>query len=390
MLLVVTTRCLAGDSVGASTPFRPSDPLNQAAFEHYYNLDYDAAIQDFERILARHPNDPFAVNHLLSAVQVRELYRMGAMNTGEYSNDSFVGQAHRPADPAQKERIKVLVQQAEKLEEAELARNPANVDMLYARGVTRGQFALYTALIERAWFSALRNAVGARRDHERVLELDPHYTDAKLVVGAHNYVMGSLSFAVKVAVAMVGLSGDKDKGLQYLDDAYRANGETSVDAGVVLMVFLRREHRYGDALQIARTIGPRFPRNYLFPLEEANLLRASDKNDDAEQQYRRVWQNGREGKYGSLHYEIAALGLGDLLRGEKKYPAAATAYELAGEVAGADPELLQKANLGAGEMYDLLQKRDLAVKKYEAVVAVNSGNAEADKARKRMKEAYRE
>ena len=75
-----------------------------------------------------------------------------------------------------------------------------------------------------------------------------------------------------------------------------------------------------------------------------------------------IWQNGREGKYGNLHYEIAALGLGDLLRSEKKYQAAAAAYELVSEVAGADPELLQKANLGAGEMYDQLQKRDLAVK----------------------------
>jgi len=389
MLLVVTEVCLAADPT-VSTAFRPSDPLNQAAFEHYYNLDHDAAIQDFERILASHPNDPFAVNHLLSAIQVRELYRMGAMTTGEYANDSFIGQAHRPADPAQKQRIKQLVQRAEKLEDAELARNPKNVDMLYARGVTRGQFALYTALIERAWFSALRNAVGARRDHERVLELDPRYTDAKLVVGAHNYVMGSLSFAVKMAVALVGLSGDKDKGLQYLNDAYRGNGETSVDAGIVLMVFLRREHRYGDALQIASAIGPRFPRNYLLPLEEANLLRASGKGGEAEEQYRRVWQNGREGKYGSLHYEIAALGLGDLLRSQKKYQAAAPAYELVSEVTGADPELLQKANLGAGEMYDQLQKRDLAVKKYEAVVATNAGNAEAEKARKRIKDAYRE
>jgi len=389
MLLVLAQVCLAADPA-VSTPLRPSDPLNQAAFEHYYNLDYDAATQDFEKILARHPNDPFAVNHLLSAIQVRELYRMGAMNTGDYSNDNFIGQAHRPADPAEKQRIKQLVEQAEKLENAELARNPNNVDMLYARGVTRGQFALYTALIERAWFSALRNAVGARRDHERVLELAPQYTDAKLVVGAHNYVMGNLSLAVKIAVALVGLSGDKDKGLQYLNDAYRANGETSVDAGVVLMVFLRREHRYGEALQIARAIGPRFPRNSLLPLEEANLLRASGKSGDAEEQYRRVWQNGREGKYGSLHYEIAALGLGDLLRGEKKYQAAAAAYELVSEVTSADPELLQKANLGAGEMYDQLQKRDLAVKKYEAVVATNSGNAEADKARKRIKDAYRE
>jgi hypothetical protein len=389
ILLVLVRTCLAAAPT-ISTALRPPDPLNSAAFEHYYNVDYDAAVQDFERILARHPNDAFALNHLLSAIQVRELYRMGAMNSGEYSNDNFIGQAHRPADPAQKERIKQLVQTAEKLEDAELARHPNNVDMLYARGVTRGQFALYTALIERAWFSALRNAVGARRDHERVLELAPQYTDAKLIVGAHNYVMGNLSLAVRMAVALVGLSGDKDKGLRYLSDDYNANGETSVDAGVVLMVFLRREHRYDEALQIARVIGPRFPRNYLLPLEEANLLRASGKSGEAEEQYRRVWQNGREGKYGSLHYEIAALGLGDLLRSEKKYQAAAAAYEMVGEVTGADPELLQKANLGAGEMYDQLQKRDLAVRKYEAVVATNSGNAEAEKARKRMKDAYRE
>jgi len=389
VLLVLAEVCLAADPA-VSAVLRPPDLLNAAAFEHYYGLDYDAAIQDFEKILARHPNDPFAVNHLLSAIQVRELYRMGAMNTGEYANDSFIGQAHRPAEPAQKVRIRQLVEQAEKLEDAELARNPNNVDMLYARGVTRGQFALYTALIERAWFSSLRNAVGARHDHERVLELAPQYVDAKLVVGAHNYVMGSLSFAVKMAVALAGLSGDKDKGIQYLNDAYHANGETSVDAGVVLMVFLRREHRYGEALQIARTIGPRFPRNYLLPLEEANLQRASGKTSEAEEQYRRVWQNGREGKYGSLHCEIAALGLGDLLRSEKKYQAAAAAYELVSDVTGADPELLQKANLGAGEMYDQLQNRDLAVKKYEAVVATNSGNAEADKARRRMKDAYRE
>jgi hypothetical protein len=104
--LILAASCLAADP----NIYRPNDPLNQAAFQHYYNLDHDAAIQDFEHILARHPNDPFAVNHLLSAIQVRELYRMGAMNTGDYSNDNFIGIAHRPADPAQKQRIKQLVE----------------------------------------------------------------------------------------------------------------------------------------------------------------------------------------------------------------------------------------------------------------------------------------
>ena len=218
--------------------FRPSDPENQVAFERLYNLDYDAAIQGFEKVLSHHPNDPFVVNHLLSAILVRELYRTGAMNTGEFANDSFVGQVHRPADPAQKERIKQLVQQAEKLEEEQLKRNPHDVDILYARGATRAQFALFTGLLERAWFSALRNAVGARHDHERVLELSPQYHDANLVVGTHNYVMGSLPMWVKMAVSLVGLSGDREKGIRYLFDAARGNGETSVDADIVLLLSL--------------------------------------------------------------------------------------------------------------------------------------------------------
>ncbi len=319
VLLILSGLCVAADTF-SQTVFRPTDPQNQVAFERLYNLEYDAAVQDFEKVLARHPNDPYAVNHLLSAVLVRELYRIGAMNTGEYSNDSFVGQVHRPPDPAQTARIKQLVRQAQKLEEAELARNPKNVDVLYARGVTRAQFAAYTGLIERAWFSSLRNAVGARHDHERVLELSPSNMDAKLVVGTHNYIMGSLPLAVKVAVALVGLSGDKEKGIKQLSDAAHANGETSVDAGVLLMLFLRREHRYGEALETARSLTPRFPRNFLLSLEEGNLLRALGKNSEAEEQYRRVWQNGREGKYGNLHYEIAALGLGDL-RGRNVRPA---------------------------------------------------------------------
>lgn len=366
------------------------DPLVDAAFEHFYNMDYDRSIQEFEKLLDRHPNDPSAVNHLLTAVLLRELYKMGAMNTGEYANDSFIGQAHRPADPKVKERIKQLVERAENLEDVQLKANSTDVDALYARGVTRAQFSLYTGLVERAWFSALRNAVGARRDHERVLELNPQYVDAKLVVGTHNYVVGSLPWSVKAAVAMVGLSGTKEKGFEYLKEVANGSGENSVDAKVVLSLFLRREHRFDEARANMHELAARYPRNYLFPLEEANLLRAGGHRQEAAAGYRKVWQNGREGKYGSLHYEITAWGLGELLRSQKDYANAAAAYELVGEIQTPDPETLQKANLAAGEMYDLLQKRDLAMKKYQSVLAENASTPPAEQARKHIREAYRE
>lgn len=366
------------------------EPQVAAAFDRFYNMDYDRAVQEFQKILDRHPDDAAAVNHLLSTVLLRELYRMGAMNSGEYANNSFIGEAHRPADPKVKEQIRELVARAQGLEEQKLKANANDVDALYDRGVTRAQFSLYTALVERAWFSALRNAVGARRDHERVLELDPNYVDAKLVVGTHNYVMGSLSWSAKVAASIVGLSGSKEKGLQYLHDVAYSGGENSVDAKVVLALFLRRERRYEEAGVLMHELEERYPNNYLFPLEEANLLRAGGRAQEAASAYRRVWESGREGKYGSLHYEMAAWGLGELLRSQKDYAAAASAYELVIQTPAPDPEILQEATLAAGEMYDLLQKRDLAVKKYQMVLAENAGTPRAEQARKLMREAYRE
>ena len=345
---------------------RPPDALNPAAFEHFYDMDYEHSIQEFTQISQRHPGDPNALNHWLTAVLFRELYRIGALNAGEYANDSFINTKHGQADSHVCDQIKSLVQQAENIEEIRLNANPKDVATLYARGVTRAQFATYTALIEHAWFSALRNALGARRDHEKVLDLDPQYLDAKLIVGTHNYVVGSLPWGVKTASSMMGLGGSKDKGLQYLKEAAAGNSETSIDAKIVL------QYRH----------------NVLFALEEGNLLRAKGHNRDAEAVYRRVWQDGRNAKYAGLNFEVAAVALGDLLRSERNYAGAAGSYELVSQVSKPDRETAQKAAVSAGEMYDLLHNRDQAVKRYQAALALDSNSTLADTARKRLKEPY--
>jgi len=63
----------------------PKDTLTDVAFEHFYNMDYDRATQEFEKLVEKHPDDPFAVNHLLTVVLMHDLYDTGAMNTGDYS-----------------------------------------------------------------------------------------------------------------------------------------------------------------------------------------------------------------------------------------------------------------------------------------------------------------
>src|SRR5437868_462729 len=177
----------AGKPATTSAGSHRDDPYTRAGFEHFYSMDYDGAIHNFELAYKNRPGDPFAVNHVLTGVLFRELYRMGVLDPDAYANNSFVSQPHHPADPKAQARINALIRESVGLSEKRIEENPNDVDAIFARGVTRGMRSTYLALVERSWFAALRSAIGARRDHERVLQLDPNYTDAKLVVGIHNY-----------------------------------------------------------------------------------------------------------------------------------------------------------------------------------------------------------
>ncbi len=86
-------------------PFN-NNPIAKQAFDDFYNQDYDRAIRGFESLAKEHPDDPFATNYLLSAVLFKEMYRIGALDTESYANDSFMDRkASRPLDPAARARI---------------------------------------------------------------------------------------------------------------------------------------------------------------------------------------------------------------------------------------------------------------------------------------------
>ena len=367
-----------------------NDANTRKGFDHFYNLEYDKAIHEFELAQQAHPDDPFAVNHLMAGVIFKELYRIGALDTEAYAADNFLTKKPaEPLDPAVRDRVAQLTNQALGQEEALLEKDPNNVNALYARGATRALQSTYIGIANHAWFAALRNAVAARHDNERVLELDPKYVDAKVVVGTHLYIIGSLSWPVRVAASVTGLSGNKQKGL---DDLWQATAsphqEVATDARIVLALFLRREQKYDEALQVVNVMQNQYPRNFLMATEYAHLLNAAGHGQQAIAAYRKVLAGCRANTYNQCRVEIAAFGLGEALRGQKDYAAAAEAYEIAASN-GKDADLKQRATLSAGEMYDLMQKRDTALEKYKAVIAENSASTSAELARHYLKTAYR-
>ena len=391
--LLLTTgaaRAYSGTEESAWVPTRTTNDANtRKGFDNFYNLEYDKSIREFEAALQAHPDDPFAVNHLLSSVIFKELLRIGALDTEAYASDNFLDKKNlQPLDPKVHDRVNQLSAHSIELSEARLAKNPNDVNALYARGVARGLKSTYMGMAEHSWFAALRSALGARHDHEHVLELDPNYVDAKNLLGIHLYVIGSLNWPAKVAASMVGISGNKQKGLEYLREVI-AHGDPEVawDAKIALALFLRREQMYAEALQLVGGMYQTFPRNFLIATEYAHLLNAAGHGPQAVAAYKKIVAGCRSNAFTVCRIEIPAYGLGEAMKGQRDYQGAEEAYELAASAA-VDPDFRQKAMLKAGEMYDAMQKREAALEKYKAVIAANSGTESAELARRYIKQAY--
>jgi tetratricopeptide (TPR) repeat protein len=390
LLFLLGAVCCGWASAVDTNPLN-RDPLVREAFDRFYNLDYPGAVSHFERFHQAHPGDPQATVLLLNAVVFQELYRLDLLDTTFYANDGFLTGRHATQeDPKERDRIFALADEAVHEADWRISRNPNDVDALFARGWARSLQCAYIAMAERGFRAGFHLASKAKDDEERVLQLDPNYVDAKLVTGVYQYVVGALPFPFKILVGFAGITGSKSKGMQMLRDDAAHGVVTNVAASTVIALFLRREGHYKEAVQVIRGLEEKYPRDYLFRLEEANLRKDDGEGMAAVDAYRQVLADAaKSGYFASARLELTYFGLGDALRGQRRYEEAARAYEEAGFTARVSPELKIRSLLAAGECHDVQGKRDLAVHDYRLAIDAGPNTSRADTARKFLRSPYK-
>ena len=362
----------------------------RASFAAFYVMDYETAMQGFVKIAAEHPNDPLATDFVLDATIFRELNRLDLLDTTFYANDGFLTGKHTVVEDTKvRDEVRRLADKAIGQANARLTANGKDVDALYARGWARSLEATYMALVERSFVPALKLAIGAKNDDEAVLKIDPNYVDANLVVGTYQYVVGALPVSFRLLVGIAGISGSKEKGMAMLRTSAANGVRTSIEARTCMMLFLRREAKYGEAEAIARTLASQYPHGYLFQLEVANLEKDAGEGQKSIDQYRRVLEQARQpGYFHNAHLELGYFGLGDTLRGQKQYEQAAAAYRSAAGMPGVSPELKQRCLVAAGKSFDLLHDHSRASQSYQEAVDAGSDTVQGAEARKLMRKPF--
>jgi tetratricopeptide (TPR) repeat protein len=255
------------------------DPAQSPGFIHFFNNEYDEALAYFESQAQASPIDPDQYNHIAQTILYRELFRNGALESQLVgSSNAFLKRAGLEITAANRERFESCIRKATELSEARIRRNPRDAKALYGLGVAHGLQANYLFLVEKSWIDSLREASAARKIQERVLEIDPQFVDARLILGVYQYAVACLPFYMRAIGFVGGFHGDKEGGIRQLQLVASKGILNSYDAKVVLVVLYRREHQPRKAVPLLQELSRQFDRNYLFRFEQVQIY--SDLGDE--------------------------------------------------------------------------------------------------------------
>ena len=387
MLKLALLLALIASSLGGQ------QPLIDEGFTHFYNLDYDQAIAVFEKAIAQYPGLPDLHNHLAQTLIFREMFRNGALESELVSgSNSFLRRPKLNPTPETGKRILDEIAKAMALADARLKRNPNDTAAMYASGIALGLRSNYFWVVKKAWHDALRDATAARKLHNRISELEPNNVDARLVQGLHDYIVGSLPLGYKMLGFLIGVRGDKAKGILTVQDVAKNGKLNRVDAEVFLCALYRRENQSKLAVPLVQDLIRRYPRNYLLRMELGQMYSQSGdgvRGLQALEEVARLKERHAPGfdrvPWEKIYYQEGSMqfwynDLDRSLENMKKVVAAGEELDLNTGV---------QAYLRMGQIYDLKQRRAEAIAAYKKAIAYAPQAEAAQESRKYLDTPYR-
>ena len=246
------------------------DALRAEGYEALYNLDYEGARKRFQKMIDLAPDHPAGAQCYASSLWLQQLNEAWELQATLYSTEAY--EKGKPKlNRAQVDEFRKWIRTSKQLSQARLKKDPRDVEALYFLGAAEGLEAAFAGGVERKFRTALRSGTDAVDHHKEVLKLSPEFRDAELTIGLLNYVIGSLSLPVKMLAATMGVRGSKKRGLEALERV-ATEGKWARDAARVLLLDLyKREKRWTDSFEMARQLSEKYPRNYLFKLQMADV-----------------------------------------------------------------------------------------------------------------------
>ena len=369
------------------------DSRIEKGFEHFYNLEYDESIAEFEKAVAEDASDADRHNHLAQALLYREMYRVGALESELVSGTNpFLRRPKMNPAPEVERRFFGEIQKSMDLCQIRMKKDAHDTRALYSMGVAHGLRANYNFLVRKAWLDSLRDATTGRKLHNRVTELEPFNYDSRLMQGMHDYIVGSLPTFYRMLGFVAGFRGDKSAGVKTLQLVAEKGDKNRYDAKILLCALYRRENQPRLALPLIESVLLRYPRNYLLLFEQAQMYSLIGDKEKAIASVQKVAEQKRRGVPGfaavpweKVYFHLGTIqfwyrDLDESLENMKKVTAASGKVDLNTGV---------MAWLRQGQIHDMRGNRELAIQAYRQAISLAPQADAAQESRRYLASPYR-
>jgi tetratricopeptide (TPR) repeat protein len=360
------------------------ETLRAAGSDSLYNLDYATAEAKFEEMIKLDPDHPAGHFYLATCKWLSVLNSMRRLQTGLYGDDSFFAGSGRKADPQLDREARDAIGNSITVAHSRVKKNRNDAESLYYLGAAYGLLACYEASVTRNFQSAMKNGNEGVKYHRDLVKLDPNYADAYLSIGLYDYVVGTLPWLIRWGLKVVKISGNRKRGLVEIRKAMDQARYTSDDARVVLIAIYQREKNYREALKLLEELTVKYPRNYLYSLERADVLVRMDRGCESYAAFDQVLNNeSAQSIIDLIHYKY-----GEALFANGEFARAARQFIAVTETPKADSALVSLAHLGHGQSLDAMGQRTSALEHYQIVLAREDVFDSHDKAHRYEKRPY--
>jgi hypothetical protein len=241
-------------------------------YRDMYNLDFAAAHTQFAAWLKQYPADPLGAASDAAAYLFSEFDRLHIIDVQLFADQSrFDSRGKLTPDPVVRKAFEDRADQANRLADAALAKDPNDANALYAKTLVCGMRSNYALMIDKRDVAALSFSKQASALSKQALAIDPKMYDAYLASGVENYML-SLKFApLRWVLSWTGAGTNREEGIRLLHVTAAQGRYLAPFARMMLAVAAIRDNHPQEARDILTALAKEFPRNSLYTRERDRI-----------------------------------------------------------------------------------------------------------------------
>jgi len=241
-------------------------------FREMYNLDFAAAHKTFECWQELHSEDPLGPAASAAAYLFGEFERLHILELDLFTDNKKLETLDKMSpDPKIKAAFQSELAKADEMIKKVLADTPKDRNALFAKVLADGLRGDYAALVEHQKGPGLSYLKSSRSTAEKLIAIDPDYSDAYLALGIENYVLGLKSAPTRFMLRLTGAQTNKDKGIANLKITAEKGRYLAPYARPLLAIAALRDQDKTTAKQLLDGLAHDFPQNRLYQTELARL-----------------------------------------------------------------------------------------------------------------------